>query len=108
MNLPLKNKLFISTRPEGRSGEMECLFENAGARLLEMPLIKIEPLPVSAEEKKLLKNIEQFDWLILTSANGVNHFFETFRKISAGKQLPGQLKIAVIGNKTQEKLAEYG
>ncbi|MFW5756365.1 MAG: uroporphyrinogen-III synthase [Tangfeifania sp.] len=107
MNLPLKNKLFISTRPAGRSDEMKRLFENAGARLLEMPLIKIEPLPVSAEEKKLLKNIEKFDWLILTSANGVHHFFETFRKISAGK-LPGQLKIAVIGNKTQEKLAEYG
>ncbi|MFW5773659.1 MAG: uroporphyrinogen-III synthase [Tangfeifania sp.] len=108
MNLPLKNKLFISTRPAGRSDEMKRLFENAGARLLEMPLIKIEPLPVSAEEKKLLKNIEQFDWLILTSANGVHYFFENFSKISANNILPDQLKIGVIGNKTQEKLAEYG
>ena len=49
MNTPLKNKLFISTRPAGRSDEMKRLFENAGAELLEMPLIKIEPLAVSAE-----------------------------------------------------------
>jgi uroporphyrinogen-III synthase len=59
MNTPLKNKLFISTRPEGHSDEMKHLFENTGARLLEMPLIKIEPLPISAEKKswwKTLKN----------------------------------------------------
>lgn len=108
MNRPLKNKLFISTRPAGHSDEMKRLFENAGAELLEMPLIKIEPLPVSAEEIKLLETIEQFDWLILTSANGVHYFFETFKKISAKTKLPEQLKIAVIGNKTQKKLEEYG
>jgi uroporphyrinogen-III synthase len=108
MNLPLKNKLFISTRPAGRSGEMKNLFESAGAELLEMPLIKIEPLSISAEEKKLVKNIKQFDWLILTSANGVHYFFETFNKISEKQKLPAHLKIAVIGNKTQKKLKEYG
>lgn len=108
MNLPLKNKLFISTRPAGSSDEMKRLFENAGAELQEMPLIKIEPLSVSAEEINLLENIEQFDWLILTSANGVLYFFETFKKISAKTELPEHLKIAVIGNKTQKKLEEYG
>lgn len=108
MNTPLKNKLFISTRPAGRSNEMKRLFENAGAELLEMPLIKIEPLAVSAEEKKLVENIDRFDWLILTSANGVHYFFENFIKISTNKKLPDQLKIGVIGNKTQRKLEEYG
>ena len=97
MDLPLKNKLFISTRPAGRSDEMKRLFEEAGAELLEMPLIKIEPLSVSAAEKKLVKNIGQFDWLILTSANGVHYFFESFNKISDKQKLPGHLKIAVIG-----------
>ena len=108
MHLPLKNKLFISTRPEGRSGEMKRLFENAGAELMEMPLIKIEPLSLSAEEKKLVKNIGQLDWLILTSANGVHYFFESFSKTSDKQKLPGHLKIAVIGNKTKKKLEEYG
>ena len=108
MDRPLKNKLFISTRPAGRSDEMKRLFENAGAELLEMPLIKIEPLPVSAEEISLLKYIEQFDWLILTSTNGVFYFFEELNNISAKKKLPGHLKIAVIGDKTQKKLEEYG
>ncbi|MGM0620034.1 MAG: uroporphyrinogen-III synthase [Bacteroidota bacterium] len=108
MNLPLKNKLFISTRPAGRSDEMKRLFENAGAELMEMPMIQIVPLSISAEEKKLVKNIKQFDWLILTSANGVYYFFESFNKISEKQKLPGHLKIAVIGNKTQKKLEEYG
>ena len=108
MDLPLKNKLFISTRPAGRSDEMKNLFESAGAELLEMPLIKIEPLSISAEEKMLVKNIEMFDWLILTSANGVHYFVESFNKLSDKQKLPGHLKIAVIGNKTQQKLEEYG
>lgn len=108
MDRLLKNKLFISTRPAGRSDEMKRLFENAGAELLEMPLIKIEPLPISAEENSTLKNFQKFDWLILTSANGVQYFFESFSKISDKQKLPGHLKIAVIGNKTQKKLEEYG
>jgi uroporphyrinogen-III synthase len=108
MDFPLKNKLFISTRPADRSDEMKRLFEEAGAELLEMPLIKIEPLSVSAAEKKLLENIGQFDWLILTSANGVHYFFESFNKISDNNKLPEHIKIAVIGNKTQKKLEEYG
>jgi uroporphyrinogen-III synthase len=87
---------------------MKNLFESAGAELLEMPLIKIEPLSISAEEKMLVKNIEMFDWLILTSANGVHYFFESLSKISDKQKLPAHLKIAVIGNKTQKKLEEYG
>jgi len=108
MYLPLKNKLFISTRPAGRSDEMKRLLENAGAELLEMPLIKTEPLAVSAEEKKSIANIDYFDWLILTSANGVHYFFEKFTNLSTKKKLPNELKIGVIGNKTQKKLEEYG
>jgi uroporphyrinogen-III synthase len=108
MNTPLKNKLFISTRPAGRSDEMKRLFENAGAKLLEMPLIKIEPLAISPENENRVKNIEQFDWLILTSANGVHFFFEKFNKISDNNNLPEKIKIAVIGNKTKNKLEEYG
>jgi len=108
MNTPLKNKLFITTRPAGRSDEMKHVFEKAGAELLEMPLIETEPLSIAAEEKKLLENMEDFDWLILTSTNGVQYFFETFTKISTKKKLPDQLKIAMIGNKTQKKLEEYG
>lgn len=108
MNTPLKNKLFISTRPAGRSDEMKRLFETAGAQLLEMPLIKTEPLAISAEEEKLLATIGQFDWLILTSANGVHFFFEKFSKISDKQKLPEHLKIAVIGNKTKNKLEKYG
>jgi uroporphyrinogen-III synthase len=108
MDRPLKNKLFISTRPAGRSDEMKNLFESAGAELLEMPLIKIKPISISVEEINLLEKIEQFDWLIMTSANGVQFFFETFNKISEKQKLSAHLKIAVIGNKTQKKLEEYG
>ena len=55
-----------------------------------------------------MENIDRFDWLILTSANGVHYFFENFINISTNKKLPDQLKIGVIGNKTQRKLEEYG
>lgn len=108
MSLPLKNKLFISTRPTGRSYEMKRLFEEAGAELLEMPMIQIEPLPISAKNQQLVENIEHFDWLILTSASGVHYFFESFNKILEQKKLPEKIKIAVIGSKTQMKLKKYG
>ncbi|MFW6310231.1 MAG: uroporphyrinogen-III synthase, partial [Prolixibacteraceae bacterium] len=108
MNQPLKNKTFISTRPAGRSDELTALFEKAGAKVLEMPLIKIQAADFSDPEKKWLQNTEQFQWLVFTSPNGVNYFFEALSAISAKDHIPPSVQIAVIGTKTEKILNKHG
>lgn len=107
MNFPLKNKLFISTRPKGQSDELSRLLEVAGAEVVELPLIGIRPAELSVQEKALFDQLEQFQWLIFTSPNGVRYFFE-FLKEKEINTLPEKLQIAVIGNKTEKVLATFG
>lgn len=107
MTLPLQNKLFISTRPTGASDELRFLLNEAGASLLEFPLIEIKPASLTSEEKQLFSRLEQFQWMILTSPNGVHYFFEILQEVTGTQKLPKSLQIAVIGKKTSKTLKKY-
>lgn len=104
----LQGKIFISTRPEGQSGELVQLFTKAGANVIEMPLVKIEPAQLNENEKQYFKQLHNFNWLIFTSTNGVYCFFENLQKIQGNQILPESLQVAVIGNKTEQVLNSFG
>lgn len=108
MILPLQNKLFISTRPVGASDELRRLLNEAGATLLEFPLIEIKAELLPAEEKQLFFHLEQFHWMIFTSPNGVRYFFEILQEVNGTPKLPESLQIAVIGEKTEKTLEKHG
>ncbi len=105
---PLQGKLFISTRAENRSGELKEYFAHAGAELLELPLIAINPLAVSPSGKNKLEKAGTFDWVIFTSENGVMHFMEEYQKVTGSVSLPAQTGIAAIGPKTAKVAVKYG
>lgn len=108
MNQLLKNKVFISTRPKGKSGELKRLFELEGGEMLELPLIEIQPTNLSDQEKAPLKKLDSFQWLVLTSSNGVKFFFKQLKETTGDTTLPDRLKIAVIGSKTEKALNDFG
>ena len=108
MDTLLQDKIFISTRPEGQSGELVQLFTKAGATVIEMPLVKIEPKLLSENEKQYFKHLHNFNWLIFTSTNGVHCFFENLQEIQGNQILPESLQVAVIGNKTEQVLNSFG
>lgn len=108
MSLFLQDKVFISTRPEGHSDELAQLFSNAGATLIEMPLVKIQSARLSDNEKAYFKSLHQFQWLMFTSANGVRCFFQKLNEIQGNLHLPKTLQLAVIGNKTEQVLTGFG
>lgn len=107
MERQLKDKIFISTRPTNKSDELLGLFENAGATLLEMPMIKILPAELTNQELSILNELESFEWLIFTSPNGVQSFFHLLSNVVGNKKLPQSLKIAVVGDKTEHVLNEF-
>lgn len=104
----LQDKVFISTRPEGQSVELARLFTNAGATVIEMPLVKIQRAVLSEVEKKYFTQLHHFQWLIFTSTNGVRSFFENLQEIQGNQNLPESLQFAVIGNKTEQILNSFG
>jgi Asp-tRNA(Asn)/Glu-tRNA(Gln) amidotransferase A subunit family amidase len=62
---------------------------------------------VRAAVDEALKRLDQFDWLVFSSANGVRYFFD--RLISQGRDVRalGGSRIAAIGPATDRALARY-
>jgi uroporphyrinogen-III synthase len=104
----LEHKVFISTRPEGQSAELENLLSEESATLLSMPTIDIRPLPLDEFGWTQLKNIDSFNWIVFTSPNGLRYFFERLFELQNNYGLPEHLKIAVVGKKTAANLECYG
>lgn len=107
-NQILAGKTVIVTRSVGQSSQFSDLLQQQGAKVIEMPALVIGP-PSSWEQlDKAIANLSDFDWLILTSSNGIDYFFE--RLLTQGKDaraLAG-VKIAVVGKKTAQSLKACG
>lgn len=104
----LAGKTVLVTRSAGQSSQFGDLLQQQGAKVIEMPALVIGP-PSSWEQlDRAIANLSDFDWLILTSSNGIDYFFE--RLLAQGKDaraLAG-VKIAVVGKKTAQSLKDCG
>lgn len=105
-NLPLFGKKIVVTRRTGQAGKFARQLADLGADVLEVPTIKItEPQERMAIVDALLE-INSYEWLIFTSANGVTAFFDMFFKRFQDLREIGGARIAAVGPKTAEKLRE--
>lgn len=104
----LKNRVYISTRPIEQNIELKQLLEDEGAVVCSMPTISIQEEEWDDAKEQILRNIDEYQWLIFTSANGVRYFFEKYQSLTQQQKLPATLRIAVVGRKTASIVAEYG
>ncbi len=103
---PLSGKTILVTRSAGQSGEFTERLHSAGAAVIEMPAIEIGP-PSSWEQlDSAISRLQEFDWLILTSSNGVDYFFERLAAGGKDARALAGLKIAVVGEKTAASLQQ--
>jgi len=78
-----------------------------GAEVLEIPFIEIrEPRSYQGMDATL-RNISEYDWLILTSVNGVDALWERLRKLHLSGKPMRHLKIAAIGPATAQRLKDF-
>ena len=102
---PLTGKTILVTRSMTQAGQFSTRLEQEGATVIEMPALEIGP-PSSWESlDQAIAHLAGFDWLILTSTNSVDYFFERLATLQATSVLTG-LKIAVVGEKTAESLRQ--
>ena len=105
---PLTGRTILVTRAAGQAGPFTAQLEALGATALELPALTIGA-PSSWEPfDQGLKHLAHTDWLILTSANGVEALFKRLQHLGMdGRSLAG-CKIAVVGKKTAKTLQRYG
>lgn len=100
---PLKDYRVLITRGKGQADGLKDSIEKNGGTPFLVPLLEFT-LPDHMEEvHQRLGELLTYDWIILTSQNGVDFFFKLL-----GKQPLKLPKIAVIGSKTEAALKRHG
>ena len=104
---PLFGKTILITRSRKQASQLGETLEGLGARVLELPTIEISPIRDFRVLDQAIRQVRRYDWLVFTSENGVEAFFERFRKLKKDARILGLTKIAVIGPGTKAKLNSY-
>jgi uroporphyrinogen-III synthase len=105
---PLTGKRILVTRARHQAGQFSTQLEALGAKVIEIPAIEILP-PESFEPlDAALRGLQQYRWLIVTSANGVRALRDRMAVLDIAASDFTHLKIAAIGSATAHALKQLG
>ncbi|HEV8046349.1 MAG TPA: uroporphyrinogen-III synthase [Terriglobales bacterium] len=105
---PLTGLRVIVGRARHQAGALSSGLRALGAEVAEIPFIEIRKPRSYKPLDAALKNLHQYDWLILTSVNGVEAFWQRLNKLHLTKRQLKQLKIAAIGPATRKAIQKHG
>jgi uroporphyrinogen-III synthase len=107
-NHPLAGTRILVGRARHQAGSLSASLRSLGASVIEIPFIEIRKPESYVPLDTALKNIKSYDWLILTSANGVEAMWERVRKLRITRRRLKRLKIAAIGPATKKAIVKHG
>ena len=106
---PLFGKTVLVTRSRAQASALTARLEELGANVMEMPAIElVEPDDKYAALDAAIGELETYDWLIFTSANGVDRFFDRLKAAGKDSRKLAKAKLCAIGSATADRLADYG
>src|ERR1700690_658799 len=95
-------------RARHQASALSSGLRDLGAEVLEIPFIEIRKPRSYRALDQALKHLSEYDWLILTSVNGVDALWERLRKLRIGNEPMQHLKIAAIGPATRHAVERHG
>lgn len=101
MSKDLSGKKILITRSKDNSENAFKLLEEKGAEVFYIPTIKIVPVDDYSDFRRALIDINKYSFIIFTSVNAVNFFFEKAKDIDLSKLL-----VAAVGKKTAQVCEE--
>ena len=103
---PLSGKRVLVTRAEGQDGGLSCSLEALGALVISIPTISAVPVPFEDEVRSWPAGLSDFGWAAFASQNGVRFFWDWLE--SSPYTLPGDIRVAAVGEVTGRALEERG
>ena len=104
---PLLGKRIVVTRTRKQSSVLSNKLRALGAHVIELPTIRIEPPSDLREFAELVQDAHLYDWIVFTSANGVEAFFDIFFKLYDDVREIGGVRIAAIGPATAQRVKDF-
>jgi uroporphyrinogen III methyltransferase/synthase len=104
---PLFGKRIVVTRTREQAGELSKSLRDLGADVIELPTIRIEHPDDHLGFAEMVASAHEYDWIVFTSPNGVERFFDAFFQAYSDARCLGNAKLAAIGTGTAKKIQEY-
>jgi uroporphyrinogen III methyltransferase/synthase len=105
---PLFGKRILVPRAGEQARRTAEDIRERGAAPISFPLIEFADPPDPAALERALGELERYDWVLFTSANGVERAFEALHRLGRDARAFGRTKLAAIGPKTAEALERMG
>jgi len=104
--LPLFGRTVLVTRTREQASQLTERLSQLGAEVLEAPTIAIEP-PASYDAlDAALGRLGEFDWLVLTSPNGVASMLDRMQALGMDARALAGTRVAAVGPATAKALQE--
>jgi uroporphyrinogen-III synthase len=105
---PLAGRRILVARARHQAGQLSEKLRALGAEVVEIPAIEIVPPSSYAELDWALGNLPQYQWLIVTSANGVRALAGRMKELGIEVGAFAGVKIAAVGSATARALRDLG
>jgi uroporphyrinogen-III synthase len=106
--LPLAGRRVLVTRAVHQAGKLSEGLRALGAIPVEVPVLEIAPPDSFVFLDEALRKIEQYDWVIFTSANTVRALAKRAAEIGVAAQPKANVKVAAVGEATAAAAREAG
>lgn len=105
---PLFGRRIVVTRSRSQASELSARIEALGGEPYEFPVIEtVRPDDLGPLDREL-QRLAEYDWIMFTSVNGVEMFFERMRELRTDVRSLARTKLAAVGDKTAEALSQRG
>lgn len=104
---PLSGKSVLVTGSKSMVKRLSPILKEEGAEAISLSLIRTEAVK-TPELNKAVDEIGSYTWIIFTSANGVNCFFDELKSLRKDIRDFHGVHFAVIGDGTKKALEDHG
>jgi uroporphyrinogen III methyltransferase/synthase len=108
MSQPLFGQRIVITRDECGNAAFADKILAKGGNVVQFDSIQIQDLTGRAEVQQVLGALDDYDWIIFTSVNGVGTTFGALGKMGKDARCFAQANIACIGSATAACLEGFG
>ena len=105
---PLHGIRVLVGRARHQAGALSSELRQRGADVMEIPFIEIRQPKSFQALDAALKNLAVYDWLILTSVNGIEAMWARMQQLRVQKSALQHLRIAAIGPATKKAIEKRG
>jgi uroporphyrinogen III methyltransferase/synthase len=104
---PLAGRTIAVTRTREQAAALADRLEDLGARVVMFPVIETADPEDWGPADRAIDGVAGYDWIVLTSTNGVDHFFERLLERDLDARALAGVRVAAVGSATAHRLMDF-